>query len=149
MVADVAPLRVADHARWEQLWSAYLRFYGVDLPPEVTSSTWSRIQSGRIHGMGIRDATKELVGIVHYLLHDDTWSKSPACYLQDLYVDPAARGDGYGRTLIQAVAVAAQSAGAQNPYWLTHDSNVTARQLYDRLGKNHGFIQYIYVDPKP
>jgi ribosomal protein S18 acetylase RimI-like enzyme len=151
MAANATPLRTADHTRWTQLWSEYQRFYEIDLPAEVTRSTWTRIQSGRIHGLGVRDAAREpasqLVGIVHFLLHEDTWSKTPACYLQDLYVDPAARGSGHGRTLIQAVAAAAKSAGAQNPYWLTHESNAAARRLYDSLGKNHGFIQYAYVTP--
>jgi hypothetical protein len=46
--------------------------------------------------------------------------------------------------LIEAVAEAARVAGANSPYWLTHQSNTVARQLYDRLGQNQGFIQYTY-----
>jgi GNAT superfamily N-acetyltransferase len=68
----------------------------------------------------------------------------PACYLQDLYVDPTARGTGCGRMLIEAVAEASRIAGANSPYWLTHQSNATARQLYDRLAQNQGFIHYVY-----
>jgi GNAT superfamily N-acetyltransferase len=67
--------------------------------------------------------------------------------LQDLYVDPKARGTGCGRRLIDAVAESAKNAGANSPYWLTHHTNAAARQLYDRLGKNHGFIQYAYGRP--
>jgi hypothetical protein len=32
--------------------------------------------------------------------------------------------------------------GAERVYWLTHESNATARALYDRMATNAGFIQY-------
>jgi len=140
----IAPLQESDHARWAQLWSEYQRFYGVDLPVAVTEATWRRLHEGRVHGLGARDSAGRLIGIVHYLYHEDTWSTVPACYLQDLYVDPAARGTGCGRMLIEAVAEASKKAGANSPYWLTHQSNAVARQLYDRLAQNQGFIQYVY-----
>src|SRR5450432_849911 len=142
---QIAPLRISEHARWAELWSEYQRFYGVEIPPAVTENTWQRLHDGRVHGLGARDSADHLVGIVHFLYHQDTWSVLPACYLQDLYVDTALRGTGCGRMLIEAVADAARAAGANSPYWLTHASNTVARQLYERLGKNHGFIQYSYL----
>jgi GNAT superfamily N-acetyltransferase len=60
-------------------------------------------------------------------------------------VDPKARGTGCGRQLIEAVAEAAKAAGTNPPYWLTHETNTVARLLYDRLGKNLGFLQYSYT----
>jgi GNAT superfamily N-acetyltransferase len=145
MTLLIAPLRPDERARWGELWSGYQTFYEIEIPAEVTANTWERIQSGRVHGLGARDSSHALVGIVHYLFHEDTWSRLPACYLQDLYVDPAIRGSGCGRQLIQAVADAAKAAGANSPYWLTHESNAVARRLYERIGKNHGFIQYAFV----
>ena len=140
----IAPLQQSERVRWAQLWSEYQLFYHVELPEAVTEATWRRLHDGRVHGLGARDSAGQLIGIVHYLYHEDTWSTVPACYLQDLYVDPAARGTGCGRMLIQAVAEASKKAGANSPYWLTHQSNALARQLYDRLAQNQGFIQYVY-----
>jgi GNAT superfamily N-acetyltransferase len=130
--------------RWEQLWREYQAFYQVDLPREVTESTWRRMHDGRVHALGARDSSDELLGIVQFLFHEDTWSTLSACYLQDLYVDPKARGTGCARQLIEAVAAAARAHGTSEPYWLTHESNAVARRLYDRLAKNHGFVQYVY-----
>lgn len=141
----IAPLRPSERARWLQLWSEYQRFYAVEIPAAVTEATWQRLRDGRIHGLGARDASDELIGIVHFLFHEDTWLTAPACYLQDLYVDPIVRGTGCGRLLIEAVVLAAKAAGANSPYWLTHETNAVARRLYDRLGQNQGFIQYSYV----
>jgi len=140
----IAPLRLTERVRWEQLWREYQMFYGVDLPLEVTMGTWSRMHGGQICGLGARDSRDELLGIVHFLFHEDTWSTARACYLQDLYVDPKVRGTGCARQLIEAVAESARASGANEPYWLTHETNTEARRLYDRLGKNHGFVQYVY-----
>jgi len=145
MKTEIAALRRSEHARWAQLWSAYQNFYGVELAAAVSDATWQRLHDGRVHGFGARDSTGRLLGFVHFLFHEDTWSTQQACYLQDLYVDPQARGTGSGRRLIAAVAEAAKAAGSNPPYWLTHETNAVARRLYDRLGKNHGFIQYVYT----
>jgi GNAT superfamily N-acetyltransferase len=148
MKFQIAPLRLSEYTRWHELWGDYQRFYKVELPAAVTASTWHRIHNGRVGGLGARDSSDRLLGIVHYLFHEDTWAVTPACYLQDLYVDPSTRGTGCGRQLIEAVAEAARAAGANQPYWLTHESNSVARLLYDRLGKNFGFIQYSYSQPE-
>ena len=144
---EISPLRPAEFSRWQDLWQEYQRFYRVELPAAVTDGTWKRIHDGTLHGLGARDAADHLVGFVHYLFHEDTWSVQRACYLQDLYVEPQARGAGCARLLIDAVAAAAQRAGANAPYWLTHETNVGARRLYDKLGRNHGFVQYVF-DPE-
>jgi GNAT superfamily N-acetyltransferase len=144
LIFQIAPLRLTERARWEHLWTEYQHFYRVALPAAVTENTWQRLHNGRAYGLGARDAAGELQGIVHFLFHEDTWSTASACYLQDLYVDPQARGCGCARRLIEAVAQAAKARGANEPYWLTHETNATARQLYDRLAKNQGFIQYVY-----
>jgi GNAT superfamily N-acetyltransferase len=141
---EISPLRVSERPRWNELWTAYQRFYSVELSAQVADSTWQRIHAARVHGLGARDSTGRLVGIAHFLYHEDTWSTARACYLQDLYVDEAVRGGGCGRKLIEAVNAAAHAAGANSPYWLTHESNAVARRLYDRLARNPGFIQYTY-----
>jgi GNAT superfamily N-acetyltransferase len=141
----IAPLRVSERARWTELWSEYQLFYGVELAADVSESTWQRLHNGRVQGLGARNSADYLVGIVHFLFHEDTWSTVPACYLQDLYVDSTARGTGCGQMLIEAVAESARTAGANTPYWLTHQSNAVARRLYDRLAQNQGFIQYTYI----
>ena len=130
------------------LWKEYQQFYTVELPAAVTEGTWRRMHDGTLHGFGARDAAGELMGIVHYLFHEDTWSLQRACYLQDLYVDPQARGTGCAHQLIEAVVAAAQHAGTNPPYWLTHETNTRARKLYDRVARNHGFLQYVYEPPK-
>src|ERR1700722_11840348 len=74
---EISPLRGSERSRWSELWSAYQRFYGVELPDQVTDSTWYRIHAGRIQALGARDASERLVGIAHFLYHEDTCPPRP------------------------------------------------------------------------
>ena len=89
-----------------------------------------------------RSVEGRLIGIVHYLFHRSTWTTGDYCYLQDLFTVPEARRSGAGRALIEAVVERARAAGASRVYWLTHETNGTARSLYDQVADRSGFIQY-------
>ncbi len=52
------------------------------------------------------------------------------------------RGSGAGRALIEAVYARADAMGMERVYWLTHESNATARRLYDQIAVNDGFVEY-------
>ena len=84
-----------------------------------------------------------LVGIAHAVFHGSIWADQ-VCYLQDLFVDPAVRGQGVAAALIEHLAGCARACGAARYFWLTHETNARARGLYDRVAKHHGFLRYDY-----
>jgi len=45
-------------------------------------------------------------------------------------------------TLIEAVYERARSAGSSRVYWQTHETNLTAIKLYERVAERSGFIVY-------
>ncbi len=140
----IRPLRAADEADWRRLWTAYLEFYNSSVPEAVYTSSFARLLGDDpqdFHGL-VAEVDGKLVGLVHYVFHRHGWRIENVCYLQDLYADPAVRGTGIGRKLIEAVYAAADSAGAPSVYWLTQDDNYTGRQLYDRVGQLTNFIKY-------
>jgi GNAT superfamily N-acetyltransferase len=138
---QIAPLLPADHAAWEVLFRAYCEFYRFPMPQEGYDRLWAEIlRDGRIHGLGAkRDG--ELLGIVHFLPHANTWGKD-VCYLEDLFTRADARGQGVARALIGAVTDWARAHGCGRLYWMTHETNATARALYDKVAQNRGFIRY-------
>ena len=140
----VRPLFAADRNEWERLWRGYLAFYDVALPEETTQETWRRLldPGEPVHGLCAIDPAGRAIGIVHYIFHRATWSVADRCYLADLFVVDEARGRGVGRALIEAVYAAADAARADLVYWLTAETNATARRLYDRVGRLTPFIEY-------
>ena len=140
----IRPLEQAEHAEWRRLWTAYLEFYKTRLPDEVYALTWQRLfTEGEFEPKGlIALLDGKAVGLTHYLYHRSGWSIVNNCYLQDLFSDPEVRGKGVGASLIEAVRQAAGKLGVTNVYWMTHESNETARKLYDRVARKTGFIEY-------
>jgi GNAT superfamily N-acetyltransferase len=143
----VRAVRPEDFAAWKILWDGYNAFYGrhgeTALPEEVTRQTWARFFDGYepLHAM-VAEHNGQLLGLVHSILHRSTTQIGPVCYLQDLFTAEAARGKGVGRALIEAVYLYAKQAGCGRVYWLTHETNATAMQLYDKVADKSGFIVY-------
>jgi GNAT superfamily N-acetyltransferase len=131
----------SDRAAWERLFRGYIGFYERTLPDEEYERAWRRLQAGtEIHGRGARE-DQSFVGIAHFLVHAHT-NAADVCYLQDLFIDPSARGHGVGRALIEDVAEWARGQGCSQLYWRTHSANKAARALYDRVAEHRGVIVY-------
>ncbi len=143
MTVTIRALRPDDRAAWEPLWQGYQTFYKVSLPAEVTEETWRRLHDPAepVHGL-VAESDGRLVGLAHYVFHRMTWTIADRCYLNDLFTAESARGRGAGRALTEAVYAAAKARGSTTVWWLTHETNETARALYDRIARRSGFIQY-------
>jgi GNAT superfamily N-acetyltransferase len=142
IIRDVRP---TDRNGWEQLWAGYLAFYESTLAPEITETTWRRFfdKNEPMHALVAADDTSgELLGFTHLVFHRGTWAVGDFCYLEDLFVAPTARKRGVARALIEAVYDLADERGCERVYWLTHETNTTARKLYDQVAEHHGFIHY-------
>lgn len=136
-------LTSADFDAWASLWKGYQQFYKVDLAPAVSERTFARLLDAAepMHcALAVQDGRP--VGLVHFIFHRSTWTEGDYCYLQDLFVDPACRGGGQGRKLIEHVYDTARKQGASRVYWLTHETNTDAMKLYDKVAERSGFVQY-------
>jgi GNAT superfamily N-acetyltransferase len=140
----IRSLAAADYAAWEQLWLAYLRFYRADVSNEVTAATFRRLadQTDGMIGLVAVDDQGALVGLAHLVFHPSTWSADPYCYLEDLFVAPAARGTGTAAQLLEAAFAEAHRRGAARTYWETQEFNAPARSLYDKVAHRTSFVVY-------
>ena len=140
MIRDAEP---ADRAHWNRLWQGFLDYYDTTLPPAVTDSTWARLMDPACP-MKMRLALVDGVpsGFAIHQHHPSTWVMDDDCYLEDLFVDPAARGQGLGRALIDDLMTLARARGWHRLYWNTEATNATARKLYDSFVQNDGHIRY-------
>ena len=147
MTLTVRPVAQQDYDQWLPLWDGYNAFYGrsgpTALSSEITRMTWSRFFDAYepVHAL-VAESGGRLVGLTHYLFHRSTTAIEPSCYLQDLFTAQAARGQGVASALIYAVYERAKLAGSPRVYWQTHETNLTAQRLYDKVAERSGFIVY-------
>lgn len=143
----VRGIQLSDRAAWEPLWQGYNAFYGrtgtTALAPHITDATWQRFFDPAEPVFAVvAEHDGVLVGLSHYLFHRSTTRVELTCYLQDLFTAVAQRGQGVGRSLINAVCEQAKAAGIRRVYWQTHESNAPGRRLYDQVARHHGFLVY-------
>lgn len=78
------------------------------------------------------------------------WSRGLECYLAELYVVPALRGQGRGRALLDAAIALARERGADHMDLGTSEDDVAARALYASAGFTNrerppdGPVMYVY-----
>ncbi len=142
-MTEVRALTDADHERWMPLWRGYQAFYKVAIPAEVSAVTWRRLlePSEPMHG-ALAWHAGEAIGLVHLVRHRSCWTVGDYCYLQDLFVRDGQRGGGVGGRLIGYADDWARAEGCCRVHWLTHETNIDAMKLYDKVADRSGFVQY-------
>src|SRR5438132_2877043 len=124
----------SDEADWRRLWQGYLDFYAVNIPDAITNRTWKRIlDPDSAVTCVVAEVDGKVYGFANCVVHENTWESQPVCYLEDLYVEPAARSHGIGTALIEWLRNAMRAEGWARLYWHTRKGNERARRIYDRF----------------
>ncbi|WP_240606953.1 GNAT family N-acetyltransferase [Microbacterium sp. Gd 4-13] len=72
----------------------------------------------------------QIVGIALWFLTYSTWTGRHGIWLEDLYVDDAQRGRGYGKALISSLAEVCVDRGYSRLEWTVLDWNAPAIAFY-------------------
>lgn len=141
MTAVIDDIRRDDYEQWLALWDAN---NGGKRDDAVTAETWNRLNNPvfPVHGLVARKGNR-LVGLVHYILHPVTGHIMPACYMQDVFVEPAFRKQGIARQMIGHLAATGAREGWARLYWLAEADNVAAQNLYKNLGVKLNFTFHV------
>lgn len=75
-----------------------------------------------------------IVGIAIWFLTYSTWTGRHGIWLEDLHVDEAERGRGYGKALIASLAEVCLERGYSRLEWTVLDWNTPAIEFYRSLG---------------
>jgi GNAT superfamily N-acetyltransferase len=139
----IRDIRETDAAAWRRLWAGYNDFYETSVPIDVTELTLRRLLDPTSAMIGrIAEREGRVAGFSVSVLHDSSWTSSPSCYLEDLFVDPNVRGAGVGRALVQDLIDLGRARGWARLYWHTQADNERARRLYDSFVEADSFVRY-------
>ena len=147
----VRPAVQQDETRWRALFEGYCVFYKRTPSEPLTSHTWSRIVDSQVpvYAIVAEDDADGVIGIANYLIHEHTLGLTPACYLADLFVDPAQRAAGVGKQLMDWLLDEMKRHRWSRLYWHTRLNNYRARGLYDKFTSHSDFVRYTVYDSEP
>ncbi len=80
------------------------------------------------------EAGGRLVAFALFFTNFSTFLARPGLYLEDLFVEPAARGQGIGQALLTRLAQMAVARGCGRFEWSVLDWNEGAIRFYERMG---------------
>ncbi len=144
MTVKTRPVKASDKAVWETLFAGYAQFYNVDQTPQMRETVFGWLMDPDHSSQCIvaENAAGTVVGITHFRPFVSQLRAMTNCFLDDLFVDPAARGSGAAQALIRAVRDTATANGWGVVRWITAEDNARARTVYDRLADRTTWVTY-------
>jgi GNAT superfamily N-acetyltransferase len=144
---EIRPARVDEIEEMLPLIRAYCEFYGAEPNDgglrEIFRTLIAEPSEGAV--FIVRDDARA----VGFAVLDWKWSTLKAArigYLEDLFVDPEARGRGIADALIEICAERCRELGMPAIQWQTAPDNFRAQQVYNRTGAE--FDTYLEYDLK-
>ncbi len=136
-------LEYRDADEWNVLFRSYLDFYATSRSEEAMARIWRQVlgSSPQLQGV-VAEAGGRVVGLAHFWFQPSTWAEVANCYLEDLFVEKSARGQGIAQALIGEVTSRAQDFGCTELFWITAQDNVVARKTYDKVATKSTYVRY-------
>lgn len=140
----IAPVAPGHRAAWERLYAGYADFYRVPQTAEMRATVWGWLMdpAHEVKGLVALDAAGTPVGLAHYRPFARPLRAAHGGFLDDLFVDPACRGQRIADALIEALAALGRERGWTLIRWITADDNYRGRGVYDRLATRTMWITY-------
>ena len=141
---EIRPARTEEIEEMLPLIRAYCEFYETEPNDDGLREMFRTLITDASQGavfVAVQD--ERLVG---FATLDWKWSSLKAArigYLEDLFVDPDARGKGIADALIEVCAERCRELGIPAMDWLTAPDNLRAQQVYNRTGaESDTYVEY-------
>lgn len=140
----VRPPASADHDRWRDLYAGYAAFYQVEQSDQAAETVWRWIHdpTHQVQALLAVDGGGSVVGLAHYRTFARPLTATTGCFLDDLFVDPPARGTGAVDALLAELRSIAQRNGWSVTRWITAQDNERAKAKYDQVATRTTWLTY-------
>ena len=144
MKVKVTPISQQDRAGWEVLYYGYAEFYRVPMNSEILDTVWGWIhdENNPFFGLIAKDEDGNAVGLMHCRQMPSPLRGAQVGFLDDLFVSPAARGQGGVEALYTALQALGREQGWPFIRWITAEDNARARAVYDKLSDKTHWVTY-------
>jgi GNAT superfamily N-acetyltransferase len=135
-----------DADAWRRLYNGYADFYQVPMNDQIADATWGWLldSSHVMTGLIAKDGQGEAIGLAHFRSMPSPLRGAAVGFLDDLFVEPAARGSGAAGLLMDEIARIGRERGWPMFRWITADDNYRARALYDKVASKTPWNTYQY-----
>lgn len=138
-LADGAILRRAERRDVPGILQRIVDLAEYEREPEAVETTAADLEAAlfgprpAVHAHVV-EAEGRIAGIAVWFLNFSTWTGRHGIHLEDLYVDPAHRGRGYGTALLRELARLCVANGYRRLDWSVLEWNRPSIEFYDSLG---------------
>lgn len=143
-MVDIRPIEARDATRWRELFCDYGTFYETAFSDKVLDTVWSWLldPDHPVNGLVATNDDGVVVGFSVYREHPDTFTGGPTLYLDDLFVDPAARRSGVAGAMLNSLRDLARERGVSQVRWITAGDNAHAQRAYERVARRTDWVTY-------
>ncbi len=134
-----------DFANWSELYRGYASFYKVAMNDQILQIVWEWINDSNhelVCLLAFVEGSNKPSGLAHIRSMPNPLRGTEVGFLDDLFVDPSARGSMIGKHLFKAIEEHARNQAWPIIRWITADDNYRARGLYDQLSKKTTWNTY-------
>ena len=138
-------LSTDDKSEWRALFQGYADFYKTTMTDEVADQVWDWLLDPHhvFEGLIVRNDQGQALGIAHVRACPRSLSGCDIGFVDDMFVDPNARGSGAADALVAKLLDLAEERGWPSIRWVTQHFNERGRAFYDRYtGGPSDFIMY-------
>jgi GNAT superfamily N-acetyltransferase len=133
IIGDLTP---ADkEAGWATCFAGYCTFYESPFSDDLADRVFELLMNPEVNLFCLvaRSQSMGVVGIAHYRAAPSSLNGKNITFLDDLFTVPELRGTGIGKKLILEVHARAAAKDELPLQWITAETNVAARALYNKL----------------
>ena len=132
----IRKIQLKDKEQWKKLYRGYADFYKVEMNDRILQNVWNWLldKKHEISGLVYED-DGNIVGFAHYRRMPSPLRGKDIGFLDDLFVESNHRGQKIGEKILNELKIISKSKGWNLIRWITHDDNLRAKALYDRVAE--------------
>ena len=132
----IREIQLKDREQWENLYRGYADFYKVEMNKKILQTVWNWLhdKDHEVSGL-VYEVDGNIVGFAHYRKMPSPLRGKEIGFLDDLFVEPKYRGKKIGEKILNELKKISKSKGWNLIRWITHDDNLRAKALYDRVAE--------------